>query len=124
MDQTKIACSMPHCGVLGLPEAMWLPAWDALRRANGGKAVPVGDLAKFALCGKHGRLLREEKVSTFRFDHALTGAKKQEERRKAEDSERLAVRFYAQKFLPAGKTGKEQKREKPNGRSSAIRGTV
>lgn len=50
---------------------MWLPAIDAMMRANGGKRVAVEDFPKFAICGKHGHLLRTTGIKVYRFEQTV-----------------------------------------------------
>lgn len=101
LEKQAIACAAPACVAQGLAEAMWLPAWDALRRANGGRRVVVADLPKFALCRIHGRLLRKENVPVYPFAASFETAKKAEERT---EGERLRFRPFADLF---------KKREQP-----------
>lgn len=89
----QIRCTVPACTVTGLPERMWLPELAALRRANGERTVALEDLPKFALCGKHGRFLRQEKVRVYRFDASVKLVEKRV-------GERLMFRPFAEKFLP------------------------
>jgi len=94
----QLSCTVPQCGTKGLSERMWLPEMVALRRANGGRPVALEDLPKFALCGKHGRLLRAEKVRVYRFDANVEFAKKRAE-------ERLTFQPFAKRFLPKDRQG-------------------
>ena len=92
-----IKCCIPNCTVEGAPEAMWLPEWQALRRANGGRKVGSEDLHQFAMCSPHGRLLRKEKVRVYRFSEAMVSAIRTEKR---EEAERENFKPFAAKFLP------------------------
>lgn len=102
----SIQCTVPQCRVKGAPETMWLPEWQAMRRANGGKPVATADLPKFALCGKHGRMLREGGVRAFRYSSCVASATAVEER---QAEERTHFAAFAQKF--ATPTGDELKRK-------------
>ena len=103
----SIQCTVPQCSVQGAPESMWLPEWRAVRRANGGRPVPTVDFPKFALCGKHGRMMREGSgVRVYRFSECVASVTAQEER---EAAERTHFRTFAQKFVIP--TGDEMKRK-------------
>jgi hypothetical protein len=67
MEEQTFACTAPKCGFVGIAWAMWLPASDAMATANGGKRVALEDFPKFAICGKHGHLLRKTGIKVYRF---------------------------------------------------------
>ncbi len=102
-----IACTFESTGTDGvvvrckkhLPaEHMWLPEWKARQNANGGKKVFTEDFPKFALCGRHGHLLREAGVRVYRFAEEV----KREESRKAD---LLSFQPFADRFTGKVKPG-------------------
>lgn len=64
----KMKCVAPGCNRHLDEKTAWLPSVAAMRQANGGRTPEVADFGKFALCGRHGHLLREEGVKVFRFE--------------------------------------------------------
>lgn len=97
----QLCCTVPQCGTKGLPERMALPEMAALRRANGGKTPTAEELAKFVLCWRHGRLLRDEGVRMFAF---LKTKSLLEERA----AERLTFRPFADQFLPRAQAPRQE----------------
>jgi len=79
--ETILKCTAPGCGFCGLVEAMWLPSGEALRNANGGKAVRVEDFPQHALCSKHGHLLRKSEVRVYRYAASVDWEKQRAEKR-------------------------------------------
>src|SRR3989344_4390677 len=76
-----LKCTFPNCCKARLePNRAMVPAMQAVRNANGGQPVTVADLAKFALCGRHGHMARKEGVQVFSY----TGTATLLERRAAE----------------------------------------
>ena len=96
MANENIKCSCPGCKKCLAPDAMWLPEHKALVVANGGKPVTLADFPRFALCGYHGHLLREEGVRVYRYLSSVEREKAIEERREAEQ---LNWRPFAQRFV-------------------------
>ncbi|KPJ85352.1 hypothetical protein AMJ57_03430 [Parcubacteria bacterium SG8_24] len=96
MGDNRIPCSFPECQKSLRPEEAWLPEIKALRRANGGQRVEVDDFARFALCGHHGHLLRQEGVRVYRYLSSVEFAEQAERRRKAED---LKIKAFAGRFV-------------------------
>ena len=52
-------CTFPSCKARLEPNQAKVPAVQAIRNATG-KPVVVADLAKFALCGRHSRMVEAE----------------------------------------------------------------
>jgi hypothetical protein len=88
---------------------MWLPERKALAAANGGKRVALMDFPKFALCGRHGHLLRKEGVRVYRYADEVKRERESEESREAEAkswgtfAERFVVKAKSQGNGPKGK---------------------
>ncbi len=64
-------CTAPKCGFSGIAYAMWLPSSEAMQTANGGKRVALEDFPKFAICSKHGHLLRKTGIKVYRFQQSV-----------------------------------------------------
>ncbi len=96
MANEKIRCTVPGCKKELPSEAMWLPEWKALLAANNGRPVAIADFPKFALCGYHGHLLRQEGVRVYRYADSVAREKRIDERREAE---RMSWRPFADRFL-------------------------
>lgn len=92
----NIRCTAPGCKKCLPPEAMWLPERRALAAANGGRRVESSDFPKFALCGRHGHLLREEGVRVYRFADEVKRDREAEGRRQADA---LSFKPFAQRFV-------------------------
>lgn len=99
----QLNCTVPQCSTKSLPERMALPEMAALRRANGGRTPTAEELAKFVLCWRHSRLLRDEGVRVYRFGEVKNLLEKRA-------AERLTFRPFADRFLPKAKAaGQEPK---------------
>jgi len=81
-----ITCTAPDCKRHQPAEHMWLPERKARAVANGGKRVDVSDFPKFALCGRHGHLLRKENVRVYRYADEVKREAESAERRVSEAS--------------------------------------
>jgi hypothetical protein len=90
-------CVAPGCKKCLPIEHMWLPADDAMNRANGGKPVDVEDFPRFALCGYHGHLLRETGVRVYRYAQSVARRERDVERREAQT---MAWQPFASQFAP------------------------
>lgn len=105
-ETTRIPCSVPECKKCLRPEEAWLPELKAMRRANGGKRVETADFAKFALCGYHGHLLRQEGVRVYRYQASVEFAEKSQAKREEED---LKVKAFLGRFAMRTKTDGSQR---------------
>ncbi len=114
----NIRCTAPGCKKCLPPEAMWLPERKALAAANGGRRVESSDFPKFALCGRHGHLLREEGVRVYRFADEVKRDREAQERRQADT---LSFKPFAQRFVsqtkPQGNGGGQPRRPVGDGRN-------
>lgn len=116
-DKTVIACTAPGCRKCLAPEAMWLPERKARETANGGKRTEPVDFPRFALCGYHGHLLRQEGVRVYRYADEVERERKADMRREAEQ---LSWKPFADRFVmktkPDGKGDGKPRRHHGDGR--------
>ncbi len=63
---SAIKCVVPECGARLSADQAFVPEMAAIRQATG-KAVTPAELTRHALCSRHNRLAREQKVRTFRY---------------------------------------------------------
>lgn len=85
INEYDIACTAAGCKKVLPPESMWLPEWNALAAANGGRRVPVSDYPKHALCGRHGHELRQLGVRVYRYSVSVERAEETERGRYERD---------------------------------------
>lgn len=95
-DKTAIPCTAPGCRKCLAQEAMWLPERKAREAANGGKRTAPVDFPRFALCGYHGHLLRQEGVRVYRYADEVERERKDDQRREAEQ---LSWKPFAERFV-------------------------
>ncbi|MEY4745192.1 MAG: hypothetical protein RL272_1137 [Candidatus Parcubacteria bacterium] len=96
MSDQKIPCTAPGCRKCLGPEALWLPERKAREAANGGKRTGPADFPRFALCGYHGHLLRQEGVRVYRYADEVEREAKADRRR---DAEQLSWKPFAERFV-------------------------
>ena len=117
MSNDNIQCTAPGCRKCLPAEHMWLPERKALVRANEGKRVTVTDFPRFALCGRHGHLLRQEGVRVYRLSEEVARERKVTETRSADQ---LSWKPFASRFVstkPASNPPTQPRRPAGDGRN-------
>lgn len=108
----SIRCTAPGCKRHLPAEQMWLPERRALTAANGGRRVELADFPKFALCGRHGHLLRKEGVRVYRYTEEVEREWKLAAERQ---SQAVSWQSFAQRFASQAKpTGNGSAAKRPD----------
>lgn len=106
---TTFACSFPECGRQVPAESASVPAIEAVRQAEGGRAISIADLSRHVLCQEHAAAARG--LGRLRM-FSLADTTRELERRVAERQK--AKTFFARYAAPASLApGKPQVRQVP-----------
>lgn len=88
-------CSFPGCRARLEPNQAKVPAVATIRSMIG-KPVTVAELANHALCGRHARMAREEKVPVFSYAGTVTLLERRQAERVTAQAHFLQLRAKTQ----------------------------